>query len=158
LGNFIEGKYGVILRIVHGYLIASSPEFGITVTKKFDQIRKSEEIGKLYLDVLAKVSDEIKRRTQTGKPIPEPKKIIDLLPKSDAPTLTVADVARMLETSQDTVRRLVEDESLTCTLTRGGHRRFRPSEIEKYINSSYENLSSPTEMSDFSSGKELDNF
>jgi len=133
MGNFNPGAYGVILRIVQGYIIVTSPEFNITISKRFDEIRKSEEIGKLYLDLVAKVTEEIKRRTQLGKAIPTPKKVPDLMPKNDPPHLTVADVARILETSQDTVRRLVDDNKLKCTLTRGGHRRFRAADIDSYL-------------------------
>lgn len=132
MANFNPGSYGVVLRILNGYLVATAPEFGITITKRFDDIRKREEIGTLYMDLVAKVSDEIKRRVQLGKPVPSPKKIPDLVPKNDPPTLSVADVARILQTSQDTVRRLVEDKKLKCTLTRGGHRRFRSSDVVEY--------------------------
>lgn len=118
---------------MHGSLVVSSPEFGIVLTKRFDEVRKAEEIGKLYMDVFTKISDEIKRRAQLGKPIPEPKKPADLIPKSDPPALSVADVARILETSQDTVRRLVDDKKLKCVLTRGGHRRFRTADVAEYI-------------------------
>ena len=132
MANFNPGAYGIIIRIMHGSLIASSPEFGIVITKRFDEVRRAEEIGKLYMDVFTKISDEIKHRTQLSKPIPEPKKPVDLIPKNDPPTLSVADVARILETSQDTVRRLVADKKLRCVLTRGGHRRFRVSDLSAY--------------------------
>ncbi len=128
---------------MNGYLIASAPEFGITISKKFDEIRKSEEIGALYLDLLKKVTEEIQKRQRLKQNIPTPKPPIELTPKGDPSTLTVRDVASILQISQATVRRLVEDRKLKCNRTRGNHRRFRYSEIETYISKSSVSLLSP---------------
>jgi excisionase family DNA binding protein len=133
LGNFNVGAYGVVLRILNGYIVATAPEFGITISKRFDEIRKSEEIGALYLDLLKKVTEEIQKRQRLKQNIPQAKPPIELTPKGDPASLTVRDVASMLQISQATVRRLVEDKKLKCTVTRGSHRRFRYSEIEAYI-------------------------
>ena len=133
MANFHPGSYGIILRIINGYLVASSPEFGITITKRFDEIKKREEIGTLYFDLFDKIAAAMKAKISAGKPLPEPKKSLDMLPKNDPAILSVSRVAEILETSQDSVRRLVDDGSLKCVLTRKGHRRFRMSEVEKFL-------------------------
>ena len=132
MGNFNVGAYGIVIRILNGYLVASAPEFGITVTKRFDEVRKSEEIGALYLDLLKKITDEIQKRQRLKQSIPVAKAPISLVPKGEPPTLSVSEVARILGTSQDTVRRLVTDQKLKCIFTRGAHRRFRASDVEEY--------------------------
>lgn len=127
------GGYGVVLRIINGYIVASSPEFGITVTKKFDDIRKMDEIGRLYFDLLEKITNEIKMRTATNQAIPVIRRPQEVIPKNDPPTLTVRDVATMLETSQDSIRRLADQKIIKSSLTHGGHRRFRMSDVENYL-------------------------
>ena len=104
------------------------------MTKRFDEIRKAEEIGSLVLDMMKKIQMEGSKRTSLGIKLPEPSTLPEVRSRSleDPANLTVADAARILETSQDTVRRLVEDGSLKCSTTRGGHRRFRASQIESY--------------------------
>ncbi len=144
MGNFNVGAYGIVLRILNGYLVASAPEFGITITKRFDEVRRSEEIGALYLDLLKKVTEDIQKRQRLKQTIPVPKTPLDLVPKSEPPTLSISDVARMLETSQDTVRRLVSDRKLKCIFTRGGHRRFRSSDINLFLNGADNKEAVPT--------------
>ena len=114
--------------------MVSSPDFGIHVSKHFDEIRKAEEIGTLVIDMMKKIQAEVSKNQKTGITLPEPISLSDLSPKNDPARLSISDVARILETSQDTVRRLVEDGTLKCTTTRGGHRRFRASAVEAYRN------------------------
>ena len=139
LSNFEPGKYPVIIRIISKHLVVSSPDFGMHITKRFDEIRRAEEIGSLVLDMMKKIQVEGSKRTSLGLRLPEPSMLAELAPKDDPAHLTVADVARILETSQDTVRRLVDDGSLKCSTTRGGHRRFRASVVENYRSLSVEN-------------------
>ena len=134
MGNFNVGAYGIVLRILNGYVVATSPEFGITITKRFDEVRKSEDIGGLYFDLFKKIGDEIENRKRKKRLIPTPKAPLSLVPKGEAPTLSISDVARILQTSADTVRRLVADQKLKCTLTRGGHRRFKSSDVSLFLN------------------------
>ena len=136
MGIFNIGEYGLVLRIVRGYLTATSPEFGITLTKRFDDIKTAEQVGSLYFDMFQKITEEIKRRQKNQISTPQPKKPLDLVPKGDPLTLSVKDVACALEVSEDTVRRLVTDRKLKCTLTRGGHRRFRAADVYEYIEKS----------------------
>lgn len=133
MGNFKAGQYSVLLRIINGYLVASSPEFGITVTKRFDEIRKMEEAGKVYFDVLKKITEEVDRRKLKNERLPEPRKALDLVPKGEPPSLSVTDVAKILQVGPDTVRRLADNRKLKCSMTPGGHRRFKVSEIENYV-------------------------
>jgi excisionase family DNA binding protein len=133
LGNFNVGAYGIVLRILNGYIVVTAPEFGITITKRFDDVHKTEDIGALYLDMLKKIGDDVKRRQKHNQSVPSPKVPIDLVPKNDPPTLTIKDAARILCTSEDTVRRLVSDQKIKCIYTRGGHRRFRYSDLEIYL-------------------------
>lgn len=43
--------------------------------------------------------------------------------------MTVTDAARMLQVSQDTVRRMFDEGRLTGWVTAGGHRRISPESV-----------------------------
>lgn len=128
MGNSNATEYGVLLRVLRGYLVASSSEFGITISKPFSSVHAASDIGALYLDLLKKIEAEISVRKSRFEPIPEVSK--QVVVPSELPTLHVSDVAAMLGVSQATVRRLVSDGRLKCRLSRGGHRRFLASDVE----------------------------
>lgn len=50
------------------------------------------------------------------------------------PLLTPGDVSRLLNVDPKTVARWARAGKLTCVWTPGGHRRYRASEVEKYLN------------------------
>jgi excisionase family DNA binding protein len=92
-----------------------------------------EDAGRVYFDLLKKITEELDRRKLRGERVPEPKMALDLAPKGEPPTLSVTDVAEILQVSPDTVRRLADKHLLGCAPTPGGHRRFRVSDVERYF-------------------------
>lgn len=133
MANFDAGKYGIVTRIINGYLVVHSPEFGITITKRFDEIRKAEDIGGVYLDLLKKITEDVTKRAKKNEKIPTPKTPLELVPKGEPSNLSIQEVAQILQTSPTTVRRLVDSGKLKCKLTFGKHRRFRVKDIEEFL-------------------------
>ncbi len=129
---FSIGSYGIVFRIQNGFISANSPEFGLTITKRLDSVRKLEDIGMLYFSLIERISDDVKGRQKRKEKIPTPKESIDLVPKAEPSNLKITDVARMLEMSVDTVRRLTESGKLKSRKTPGGHRRYRVSDVAKW--------------------------
>jgi excisionase family DNA binding protein len=125
------GHYPVIFKIIDGYLVVHSPEFGMVVKKKFDLLRQAEEIGNLYLDLVRKMDEEIKALSKRKMKIPEARKLKDVLPKESQTFYSVTEMARMLGVSSDTVRRMADEGALKCRLTRGGHRKFTHAEMQR---------------------------
>jgi excisionase family DNA binding protein len=133
--NFQVGEYMITLRILRGYLVAHAPDFGITVTRRFDEIRKKEEVGELYFDLLERIIKDIDGRKRRKERIPEPIEHKALKDETDPKNYRVRDVARLLEVSEDTVRRLSDSGALPYSTTPGGHRRYRRSDVVEWLES-----------------------
>ncbi len=116
-------KYPIQIRVLNGYLTASSPEFGIHLTKRFDEIRKAQEIGELYLEMAKRVKDEGLKLIQNQNPIPELKRP-QLEPLNDDFRLSTKEAAAILGVTVTTVIRWVEAGKIRCKKTLGGHRRL----------------------------------
>lgn len=125
------GNFPVILKIIDGYLVLSSAEFGLILKKRFDSFRKAEEIGNLYFDMIRKIDEEIAGRLRRKERIPEPKKLNQVLPVEASTVYSVREMSRVLSVSEDTIRRMADEGTLKCKLTRGGHRKFSAFELER---------------------------
>lgn len=128
--KFNPENFPIILKVIDGYLVVSAPEFGLHLKKKFDRIHRASDIGVLYLDMVKKIAFELKTLEQRKKRIPSPKRVSsDEAPFKDA-TLSVKQVSTILGLSEDTVRRMADDEKIACRKTPGGHRRFSARSVE----------------------------
>lgn len=137
------GDYPVTFKIIDGFLIMASFEFGISIQKKFNVLKKAEEIGNLYLDLVEKIDKEIKNRLKNKFEIPEARTLkktlkIDTV-KEEKKYIPLKKVSKMLGVSVDTVRRMADENEIKCKKTRGGHRRFLESSVLKYIEKNEEN-------------------
>jgi excisionase family DNA binding protein len=133
MATFNASSYPIVFKIIDGYLLASSLEFGITISKRFSEVRQADEIGSLFLEVLKRIEKEIAKRHALQEPVPEPRKLKELIPSDDPPVMTIREVARLLRVSADTVRRLSDSGRLTSFNTPGGHRRFRLSHVKAFL-------------------------
>lgn len=131
--NFNPASYPIVLKIIDGHLTASSLELGITISRRFSEIRKAEEIGSLYLELISRIDQELGKRTARQERIPEPKKLKDLIPHEDPPVMSIREVALLMRVSADTVRRAVAAGRLPSYPTPGGHRRFSASDVRAFI-------------------------
>ncbi len=134
--TFDPRRYPVVTRVVDGYIEVSQPDLGLyRYKKKFDEIRKAEEIGNLVLDVMKEAFDSYMKATREEREAPLPSQPKGVLSPQDSPHLSIREVATVLKVSQDTVRRLCADGKLKPILTRGGHRRFTREQVNNFLGS-----------------------
>lgn len=127
------GNFPVIFKILDGYLVMSAPDFGIIIKKRFDAFRQAEEIGNLYLDLVRKIDEEIKAISRRKGKIPEVRRLKDVLPKDTLVNYSVKEMSRVMGVSEDTIRRMSDEGTLSCKVTRGGHRRFSQEEMDRIL-------------------------
>ena len=130
-------EYPITIKQVDTYLIFSVRDFGFT------HIGELPPGGKLSTEYLRKVmaavgkcwlksQDRILELKRTGTRLPEPSKI-KVVTKELAQTkpLTVPQVAKLLNISQNSVRRIPK-RHLEYRKTKGGHRRYSVGALKAY--------------------------
>lgn len=132
-------RYPIVIRVVEGYIEASQPDLGIyRARKKFDDIKKAEDIGNIVLDLMKEVVERYYELLSHAEELPLPSYPKGTLNLMITPSLSIRTAANLLGVSQDTVRRICADGQLRYNLTRGGHRRFSLAEIQLYQKSKSE--------------------
>lgn len=125
--------YPIIVQVIpkNGveYLSAFQPDFNYRVMEVFN----AKDVGQTEMMIL-KMRREIASRIARSKDSPTPAKSAALYKVPERESISTKDAARILNVSEMTVRRMADDGSLKILKkTRGGHRRFSPSEIELFL-------------------------
>lgn len=110
--------YTLELKLVNGYYMVTSKDFGIHFCVGHWDTFKTEDLGLAVMRCLF----EIQVRLDQG-----------LGPEKPERYLLTGEVAEILNTSKDTVRRMIEKGQLESVDSPGGHRRIKASSIEKLI-------------------------
>jgi excisionase family DNA binding protein len=133
ISNFRAEEYAIVIQVFYksgiGYLSGYQPDFDYRVIEPY----RPNDVGQAEM-MMIKIRREIAARAKSPSPTP-PKKSAKLLDIPERNNLTPRDVARRLNLSEMTVRRLADEGSIKCAYTPKGHRRFSESEIERFIES-----------------------
>lgn len=130
--NLEPGAYPITIRIKNGILLVQCGDLGITVSRNFDLIRASKDIGDLYFEVFRKVADEIERRKTDKRPLPSPT-ITKLAHSHEEKFDVTISVAAQISGFPEHTLRTLSKEELPCFKTRKGHRRYRKSDLLKLV-------------------------
>jgi excisionase family DNA binding protein len=131
--------YPLIIQVIHNHLMIYSPDFNYRVVETW----RPEDIGQTEMMVL-KIRKELSNRLQlssgrnTSPPLPSSPSSLHLVEDQD--WISTRDTARLLQVSEETVRRLADQGGLACRLTPGGHRRFNRKTVSDYLKRSHDHL------------------
>jgi len=129
--------YPLIIQVLHNHLMIYSPDFNYRVVETW----RPDDIGQTEMLVL-KVRKELSNRIQlsinrnTPPPLPSPHSSLRLVEDQD--WISTRDAARLLQVSEETVRRLSDQGGLACRLTPGGHRRFIRKSVTDYLKQTHD--------------------
>ncbi len=128
--------YPVVIRQNLGFITISVPDLNIIMTEEIPVTKKLEKnflikIAKTVGMAWVKVSHQIHRK-QTRTRLPSKTREI-LSPRFKHEPVKIADAARIIGVSQNTLRRMVKRGQIGCVKTARGHRRFTESSLNKWL-------------------------
>jgi excisionase family DNA binding protein len=132
-----EFPYPITIRILNGWIEISAPDFQIVkAKKKFSDVQTADEIGMLTLEVMKECRTKLDSLHFEKKPIPAPSRPRGIFEREldfSDPMLGTQEVQEILNVSHETIRRLCNSGELSCVKTRGGHRRFKSSDVRMFL-------------------------
>ncbi len=124
--------YPLVIQVIQNHLMIYSPDFNYRVVESW----RPEDIGQTEMMIL-KVRKELQSRIflagSRGLSPPPPATHASLRMIEDQDWISTRDAARLLQVSEETVRRLADHGGLPCRLTPGGHRRFSRKAVSDYL-------------------------
>jgi excisionase family DNA binding protein len=109
-----------------------SPDFGF-----FFAVPEGGDASRWIALTLDQARHEIERRLRvldsTGEDAPVPKRPAEIQESAPKDLVSIREVAELLGTSPDTVRRLADRKQLESWETPGGHRRFSREKVLLYL-------------------------
>jgi excisionase family DNA binding protein len=135
--DFRAELYPITVQIVvfNGQLfnVIYQPDFKYRVSEPY----RPEDMGQTELLIMKMRRDlrsKVETFARTNIPIPDPSKPKNFFGEEDMDqTLSTKDVARLLSISEMSIRRLADDGTLPCKKTPKGHRRFKRSDVERFL-------------------------
>jgi hypothetical protein len=134
--KFHPMEYAVVIKLYEGHLTFSCPDFhyfhvidmpkGQLDSKYLQTV--AANVGKCWV----KTQERLSQLNEYNVKAPLPTLIKELLKKSKYKRLGVTEVARLLERSEQTIRRLADKGYLKCKKTAKGTRYFREVDILKF--------------------------
>ena len=129
--------YPITIRVLNGWIEVGAPDFGIVKAKKrFEDISTATDIGKLVIEVLDEAVGRVSASSRSKTPLPAPSKpkgAFDVEANLASDPIRTMEVQKILGVSHETVRRLSNSGKLVPVKTVGGHRRFKLSEVQRYL-------------------------
>ena len=133
-------SYSLKIRIIHHYLVVSSPEWGIqisagTLHSDVPQEKRvtAQSIGQTALRVFGEIQNKIDESENRGIALPTAREESEVPLGSRDKFLSIREASLFLGVSQGTVRRLVARQVLKTHHTPGGHRRFASQDLEQFL-------------------------
>jgi excisionase family DNA binding protein len=130
-------SYPLVIQVIQNHLMIYSPDFNYRVVETW----RPEDIGQtemLVLKVRKELSNRIHLSLTRGSPPPACSPHSSLRLVEDQDWISTRDVARLLQVSDETVRRLADSGGIPCRLTPGGHRRFSRKAVSEHLSQSGE--------------------
>ena len=130
--------YPLIVKRHLQYLTFSIPDLGVSLVVP---VNTGQKLDAKFLNTIAKNMGQawikgamrLQNLERAQMPAPQASATKTTLSSSRPKTLTAPQVAKILQVSENTVRRMTEDGTLACEHTRGGHRRYSPIVIEEFL-------------------------
>ncbi len=131
--------YPIIVRKNLGFITISVPDLNIVMTEEIPITKKLEKnflikIAKNIGLAWVKVSHQIHRK-QACRRLPSKTKNI-LGPRFKDKPLKIAEAAKVIGVSENTLRRMVKRKQISCVKTAKGHRRFTEASLKAWIEKS----------------------
>jgi excisionase family DNA binding protein len=132
-GSFKDRDYALVVRVISGHLIITSPDFQFPIPIVLPYNPPSIETGgKALIAAWLQIANYLKELTSRGEPHPSPKKPSEILPKL-VDQISIREACRILGMKPDMIRDLVREGKIPCSRTPKGHRRFSRNSLHEYI-------------------------
>lgn len=123
-------RYPIQIRVTKGLLELSQPELGLLVAETpFSEIRQMDQIGRLVVDMIKRVTVKLTELKQDGKDVPAPRKLRQSQAQPIAQMISVSEASVLLGVCKQTVRMIIDKGELYAIKTPGGHNKLDYAEV-----------------------------
>jgi excisionase family DNA binding protein len=125
--------YSLVVRVVNGHLIVTSPdfEFPVPIVLPYDP-PSIETGGKALVAAWLQIANYLKELADRKEPHPAPRRAKSSLPRL-ADEVSMGEACRILGMKPDMVRILAREGKIPFSRTPKGHRRFSRKLLQGYI-------------------------
>lgn len=142
--DFDPSSYPIIVRLVEypdaelkrkvKRFMVSQPDLELMKTEiSLTELNDPRQIGQMVLDMLEQSMKRYNEYKSIGAPVKGPSLSDMALKYSRSQMFKIKETAKILQISQDTLRRICDDKQIGFTLSKGRHRRFSREDIERYL-------------------------